>query len=57
MKILFLLHHFLPEYPSGVEVYTYRLAQEFRKRHDVVLFFSTELPATAPEYAIRDGIF
>ncbi len=57
MKILFLLHHFLPEYPSGVEVYTYRLAQEFRKRHDVVLFYSTGLPVTAPEYAIRDGIF
>ena len=57
MKILFLLHHFLPEYPSGVEVYTYRLAQEFRKRHDVVLFFSTETPATAPDYTVRDGIF
>ena len=57
MKILFLLHHFLPEYPSGVEVYTYRLAQEFRKSHDVVLFFSTETPATAPDYTVRDGIF
>ena len=57
MKVLFLLHHFLPEYPSGVEVYTYRLAQEFRKRHDVVLFFSTETPPTAPDYSLRDGIF
>lgn len=57
MKILFLVHHFLPEYPSGVEVYTYRLAQEFRKRHDVVLFFSTETPPAAPDYTVRDGIF
>lgn len=57
MKILSLLHHFLPEYPSGVEVYTYRLAQEFRKRHDVVVFFSTETPVTAPDYTVRDGIF
>lgn len=57
MKVLLVLHHFLPEFPSGVEVYTYHLAQELRKRHEVVLFFSTHSPATSPDYTVQDGIF
>ncbi len=57
MKVLLVLHHFLPEFPSGVEVYAYHLAQELKKRHEVVLFFSTESPATSPDYTIQDGIF
>ncbi len=57
MKVLFVLHHFLPEFPSGVEVYTYHLAQELKKRHEIVLFFSTVSPDTSPDYTVQDGIF
>ncbi len=56
MKVLLILHHFLPEFSSGVEVYTYHLAQELRRRHEVALFFSKVSPATAPDYTIQDGI-
>ncbi len=55
-RVLLVLHHFLPEFPSGVEVYAYHLAQELRCHYEIVLFFATELPADAPEYTVRDGI-
>src|SRR4051794_13929096 len=38
MKIAFCLHHFLPEYVAGTEIYTLRLAQQIRCRGiDVVI--------------------
>jgi len=42
MKILFVIHDFLPQHQAGAEIYTYLLAKELSKRHEVCLFF-TEL--------------
>jgi glycosyltransferase involved in cell wall biosynthesis len=42
MKILYVIHDFLPEVVGGTELYTYYLANEFSKKHEVRLFFNTE---------------
>lgn len=39
MKILQVVHSFLPYTVAGTEVYTYRLSKELMKRHEVAIFF------------------
>lgn len=40
MKILFVIHNFLPRYIGGTELYTFYLAKELQKKgHEVKLFF------------------
>ncbi len=48
MKIIFCLHHFLPEYVAGTEIYTLRLAQHLNKDgiEAVVLIPFFDQPAT-----------
>ena len=43
MKILIVVHDFLPNYYSGTEVLTFELAKEMDKKNDVLLFFSEPL--------------
>ncbi|MCX7945047.1 MAG: glycosyltransferase [Deltaproteobacteria bacterium] len=38
MKILFVVHGFLPFSSTGVENYTFTLAKELKKRHDVLIY-------------------
>ena len=40
MKILFIIHDFLPTHQAGSEIYTYLLARELSKNHDVLLLFT-----------------
>jgi glycosyltransferase involved in cell wall biosynthesis len=56
MRILMVVHYFLPRHLAGTELYTFRLARELQKEHEVALFFS-ELDATAPSYTVRTGTY
>lgn len=45
MRILFVIHDFLPRYIGGTEIYTFYLAKEFQnKGHEVRLFFRDYKP-------------
>ena len=37
MKILVVVHRFLPRHQTGAELYTYRLAKDLARRHEVVV--------------------
>jgi glycosyltransferase involved in cell wall biosynthesis len=55
MKILMIIHQFLPRHVAGSEVYTYRLAQALQGRgHRVELFF-TEIRPERPQYELTQG--
>lgn len=55
MKILFVLHQFLPDHQAGTELYTYHLARALRDRgHDIHLFF-TEIRHDRVLYEVRTG--
>ncbi|MFQ5480763.1 MAG: glycosyltransferase family 4 protein [Thermodesulfobacteriota bacterium] len=57
MKILQVIHDFLPRHTAGSEVYTYKLSKELVKRgHEVSLFF-TEAERGARQYTMRQGIY
>jgi len=55
MKILQVIHDFLPRHTAGSEVYTYKLSKELVKRgHEVSLFF-TEAERGTRQYTMRQG--
>ena len=55
MKILVIVHQFLPKHGAGSEYYTYYLAKELQKRgHDVHLYF-TEIDHDRPHADLRTG--
>ena len=57
MKILFVVHQFLPRHLAGAEVYTHHLAHGLQRRgHDVQLFF-TEIRSDRPQYEMRQGVY
>ena len=51
MKILFVIHDFLPNHQAGAEIYTYLLAREMSKKHEVCIFY-TEISALTFFYNI-----
>ncbi len=57
MKILFVVHQFLPRHAAGTEIYAYQLAKELQARgHEVHLYF-TEFYADRAQYELREGEF
>ncbi len=52
MRILSVLHTFLPETRGGTEVHAFALARELQRRHDVRIF-CRESRSGAAEYALR----
>jgi glycosyltransferase involved in cell wall biosynthesis len=52
MRILQVIHDFLPEHTAGSELYTYYLSKELAKRHSVYLMF-TEVDHQRPQYDYR----
>lgn len=55
MKLLQIIHDFLPYHVAGAEVYTYSLAKELQGRgHDVHLLF-TEIRHDRPQYEVTTG--
>ena len=57
MKLLYVVHQFLPRHAAGTEIYTYHLAKEVQRRgHEVSLYF-TECYTGRPQYDLRRGEF
>ncbi len=57
MKILEVIHDFLPGHTAGSEVYTFKLSKEFQKMgHEVSLFF-TEADRRAEQYSLRERLY
>jgi glycosyltransferase involved in cell wall biosynthesis len=54
MRILHVLHDFLPNHVAGVEVYTDHLARRQAREHAVALLFSEVVPG-APDFSLRRG--
>ena len=54
MRILHVLHDFLPNHVAGVEIYTDHLARRQASEHDVALLYSEVVPE-APNYSLRRG--
>lgn len=51
MKILYIIHDFLPKHQAGAEIYTYLLAKEMNRKHEVLLFF-TEISSVGTPYRL-----
>lgn len=56
MRILLVVHQFLPRHQTGTEIYTYGLAKELSRRHQVYLFYREEGTA-GRGFAEEDGEF
>ncbi len=54
MRILQVIHQFLPKSQAGSEIYTYHLAKELSKRHEVHLFYPEDDPQER-QYKIING--
>ncbi len=52
MKLLYILHKFLPRYFSGTEIYTFSLAKEMQRRGHEVLVFCAENVEGGPDCRI-----
>ena len=53
MRILLVSHDFLPEHPSGTEIYTYQLGIHLRERGHDVHVFTTEKDVSRPNLSVR----
>lgn len=42
MKLLYVVHYYLPYHQAGTEIYTYTLASEMAKKHDVTILTSED---------------
>jgi glycosyltransferase involved in cell wall biosynthesis len=56
LKILFVIHDFLPYHAAGSEIYTYECAKAASARHDVRLVFCENRPER-PQYEARTGVY
>lgn len=52
MKILMVIHQFLPRHLAGSEVYTYNLARALRARGHELTVFTTEIRPDRPQYEL-----
>jgi len=57
MKILQVIHDFLPRHTAGSEVYTYKLSKELVKKGHAVSLFFTEAQRGTPQYTLRQGSY
>jgi len=56
MKILQVIHDFLPGHNAGSEIYTFHLSRELARRHEVVVF-CTECVPEKPQYTLLERSF
>ncbi len=60
MRILFVLHDFLPKHPAGTEIYTFEVAKELQRRgHDVHIFAAEKdigLPNLSVHFREYEGL-
>jgi len=50
MRILLVVHYYLPKHQAGTEIYTASLARELKKRHEVAIFTSDDSHFETGEY-------
>ncbi len=55
LRILFVVHDFLPRHAAGTEIYTYNLSQQLSQRHDVHLLFC-EARHEQKRYTVSKGV-
>ena len=48
------IHNFLPAHQAGAEIYTYNLARELRRRHEVIIVY-TEKDDEKEQYSVSRG--
>lgn len=53
MRVLFVLHDFLPKHPAGTEIYTFEVARALKARGHDVHVFATEKDIGLPNLAVR----
>jgi glycosyltransferase involved in cell wall biosynthesis len=56
MRVLHVIHDFLPAVSAGVEVYVFQLAREQARRHEVAVFHVSFVPG-APNHQVRPGSY
>jgi glycosyltransferase involved in cell wall biosynthesis len=56
LRILVVVHDFLPRHAAGTEIYTYKLLKELQPKHDVQLLFC-EARHEQPRYTVSRGEF
>ena len=60
MRVLYVIHDYLPRHAAGAEIYLARLAADMRARGHEVAVFCTELDPGRPDYDLRrrthDGV-
>ncbi len=56
MRILLVVHDFLPKHAAGTEIYTFHLAKQLAQRHDVHLLFC-EARHDQARYTVSKGVF
>ncbi len=56
LRVLMVIHDFLPYHAAGSEIYTYQLSRALQTRNDVHLVFCENRP-DRPQYETRDGVF
>lgn len=57
MKILMVVHDFMPETIGGTEVYTHDISKELIKKHNIKLFFGKRKWDTNNKKKFEDGIY
>ncbi len=56
LRILYVIHDFLPRHAAGSEIYTYRLAQALRRNHEVSVL-CTEAHPGVHSYELKETTF
>jgi len=57
VKVLTIVHQFLPKHAAGSEYYTYYLAKELQRRGHAVHLYFTEIDHDRPHADLRTGVY
>jgi len=53
VKLLYVVHYFMPKHQAGTEIYTYTLASEMAKRHEVTILTSEDADIAPGEFRVE----
>jgi len=53
VKLLYVVHYFLPDHQAGTEIYTYTLAAEMAQQHDVTILTSEDADLPPGEFKVE----
>jgi glycosyltransferase involved in cell wall biosynthesis len=53
VKLLYVVHYFLPYHQAGTEIYTYTMAAEMAKRHEVTILTTEDADITPGEFRVE----